>query len=151
MEGDRLIATRASWLKDSHRLLSSAKSNRGLGDLPVVASTGSGRPRLVHSIGGSGRYPMPGDKKVTQYELSLIDAETGTLTRVPIEKWKDQSLKLLKVSQDGHYLYLQRTRRTRDELDICRVDTETGEVKVILNEVCQTLFQRPSARHSLHQ
>ena len=114
VEGDRLIATRASWLKDSHRLFIIRKDNRGIGDLPVVASTGSGRPRLVHSIGGSGRYPMPGDKKVTQYELSLIDAETGTLTRVPIEKWKDQSLKLLKVSQDGHYLYLQRTRRTRD-------------------------------------
>lgn len=140
VEGDRLIATRASWLKDSHRLFIIREDNRGIGDLPVVASTGSGRPRLVHSIGGSGRYPMPGDKKVTQYELSLIDAETGTLTRVPIEKWKDQSLKLLKVSQDGHYLYLQRTRRTRDELDICRVDTETGEVKVILNEVCKPYF-----------
>lgn len=139
VQDNRLILTKASWLKGTHRLFVIREDNRGIGDLPVVTSISGDRPRFMGSIGGSG-YPMPGDKKVTQYELSLIDAETETLTQVPIEKWKDQNLKLLKVSQNGQYLYLQRTRRTRDELDICRVDTKTGEIKVILNEVCKPYF-----------
>lgn len=137
-DNDRIFTTKAHWLKGTHRLFAIRVDNRGIGTLPVVSSS-FGRPRLVTSIGGD-KYIMPGDKRVPQYELSLLDAETGEVRKVDITKWQDQELKLLHVSADSRYLYLQRTRRTRDELDICRVDTETGEVTVILNEVCKPYF-----------
>ena len=137
-DNDRIFTTKARWLKGTHRLFAIRVDNRGIGTLPVVSSS-FGRPRLVTSIGGD-KYIMPGDKRVPQYELSLLDAETGEVRKVDIAKWQDQELKLLHVSADSRYLYLQRTRRTRDELDICRVDTETGEVTVILNEVCKPYF-----------
>lgn len=135
--GDRITATNANWLNGTHKLFILREDKRKVETLPIIASTSGGRPRIT---GTSYKYNMAGDKNVTQYELSLIDAETGKLSRVPMEKWQDQNLKLLHVSKDGRYLYLQRTRRTRDELDICRVNTQTGEVEIILNEICKPYF-----------
>ena len=135
-----IFTAKARWLKGTRRLFVIREDNRGIGTLLVVSSAGGGRPRLVTPVSGSGKYTMPGDKKVTQYELSLIDAETGKVTKVALEKWKDQKVKLLYVSKDSRYLYVQRTRRTCDELDICKVNTETGEVTVVLNEVCKPYF-----------
>lgn len=139
-DGSRVFTTRAHWLPGTRRLYVARPDNRGITNLLVVSSIAGGRPRLVGTIGGSGKYVMPGDKRVTLYELSLIDAETGKVTKVDINKWKDQKLEILYTTKDSRFLYVQRTRRTCDELDICKVNTETGEVKVILNEVCKPYF-----------
>lgn len=139
-EGSKIFTTKARWLKGTRRLFVIREDNRGIGALLVVSSIGGGRPRPVTSISGGGKYVMPGDKKVTRYELSLIDAEAERVMKVALDKWKDQSVKLLYVTRDSRYLYVQRTRRTCDELDVCRVNTETGEVTVVLNEVCKPYF-----------
>lgn len=139
-DGKRVFSTRARWLKNTNRMYVQREDIRGLETLLLVSSSKSGRPRMVTFLTGNQKYTMPGDKKVPHYDLSLIDAETGKVTKVPVEKWQDQYLKVLHATADGHYLYVQRMRRTRDEVDICRVNTETGEVKVILNEVCKPYF-----------
>lgn len=134
-----LFTTKANWIGKTHHMYILREDHRRMGTLPVVSAL-SGRPRLVTSITGGQQYAMPGDKFVTQYELSLIDAEQGKLTKVPLGKWKDQTLKLLHTTRDGRYLYVQRTRRTCDELDLCRVEVASGKVEVVLHEVCKPYF-----------
>lgn len=139
-EGERIFTTRARWLANTHKLFVIREDIRGLETLLLVSSSSGGRPRMVKFLSGNQKYTMPGDKKVPHYELSLIDAETGKVTKVAIEKWQDQQLKFLYVTKDSRYIYVQRMRRTHDELDICRVNTETGEVAVVLNEICKPNF-----------
>lgn len=139
-DGKRVFTTRAKWIKGTHRMFVIREDIRGLETLLLVSSSNTGRPRMVTFMTGNQKYTMPGDKKVPHYELSLIDAESGKITKVAIEKWQDQYLNFLYASKDGDYLYMQRMKRTRDELDICRVDTKTGEVTVVLNEVCKPNF-----------
>ena len=149
-DGEEVFTTKALWLRGTHRMFVIREDNRGIGSLPVVVSVGRARPYLYVSMSDLTTYMMPGDKHVTRYELSLLDADKGTARKVAIEKWKDQSLKLLYVTKDSRYLYLQRVRRTCDELDVCRVDTETGEVTVVLNETCEPYFSdRYQAIHFL--
>ena len=135
-----LFTTRGTWIPGTHYLYVLREDHRGMGTLPVVASVSGARPRLVTSITGGNKFAMPGDKHVTQYELSIVDAQQGKLVRVPLDKWKDQTLKLLHTTRDGRYLYVQRTRRTCDELDVCRVEVPTGRVEVVLNEMCKPYF-----------
>ena len=102
----------------------------------------SGKPRpksTVVSIENK-YYIMAGDKKVPQCHVILIDADTREIIPVALEKWADQKLEYLHTTKDGKSLFFKRVRRTCDELDICRVDVGTGEVTVVLNEVCKPYF-----------
>jgi len=87
-------------------------------------------------------FYMPGDKYVPQHELYIFDAETKLSTRVPIDKWKDQTIKIVNDGQGRlcERLYFVRKRRTCDELELCRVKPENGEVTIIFNEICKPYF-----------
>lgn len=135
-ENARVFTTKARWIKGQNRLYVLRVDKREVGTLPVV-ETLSGRPRLLKNSFGSSKYMMPGDKAVLHFELSFIDAGSRVVTKVNLDKWRDQKVQLLHVSADNHYLYIQRTKRTCDELDLCKVDTYTGEVTVILHETCK--------------
>lgn len=139
-KGERVFTTKARWIKGTNRLFVIREDHRGQQTLPVVNNL-AGRPVVSNTaIGRSPFYIMAGDKTVTRYEVSLIHPATAQVIKVDLEKWPDQKVKLLHVAADGRYLYLQRVRRTCDELDICRVDVLTGEVAVILSEVCKPCF-----------
>ena len=134
-----LFTAKAQWIGKTHCLYVLREDHRNMQSLPVVSTT-AGRPRLVTPITGGNQYAMPGDKYVTQYELSLIDARQGTARKVALKKWKDQTVKVLHVSSDGRYIYVLRMRRTCDELDVCKVDVASATVSVILNEECKPYF-----------
>ncbi|MFR5656516.1 MAG: hypothetical protein ACLUDU_00300 [Butyricimonas faecihominis] len=81
-----------------------------------------------------------------------------TISGVAVEKWKDQSLRIYSVLPDGttgvpntspfkmqktdvvKAFYFLRKRRTCDEVELCRVDSRTGEVKVLIHEVSKPYF-----------
>lgn len=77
---------------------------------------------------------------MTQYDLSVFDVDAKKQIRVPIEKWKDQKVSVLYVAKKTDKFYVQRKKRTCDELDICEVDAITGEVKVLINETDKPYF-----------
>lgn len=88
------------------------------------------RPRLK-----TYKAELAGDKNVVQFELLIGDADTREVKKINIDRWKDQYVDILYASNDAKRLYFQRYKRTWDECEICVVDTETGEVKVLIHEV----------------
>lgn len=49
-------------------------------------------------------------------------------------------MSVLYVAKKTDKFYVQRKKRTCDELDICEVDAITGEVKVLINETDKPYF-----------
>ena len=136
-----MFTAKARWIPGTHRFYAFHTDNRGLESQYVLENL-SGKPRpksTVVSIENK-YYIMAGDKKVPQCHVILVDADTREIIPVPLEKWADQKLEYLHTTKDGKSLFFKRVRRTCDELDICRVDVGTGEVTVVLNEVCKPYF-----------
>lgn len=140
-DGEAIFTTHARWINGTHRLYAIHTNNRELEGLYIIDHL-NGRPRpKSNAISAESRYYiMAGDKKVPQYHITLIDADTREVIPVQIEKWADQKVEHLYTTRDGKSLYFKRVRRTCDELDICKVDVATGEVTVVLNEVCKPYF-----------
>ncbi|MGN6420070.1 MAG: DPP IV N-terminal domain-containing protein, partial [Pseudobacter sp.] len=117
----------AVWIKGSECYYAVRKDRRKVGMMAVVHTLTQPRPRTV-----SYKYETPLDKDVTQYELYIGNAAKGSFRRVKTERWKDQQLEVLYA---GSKVYFLRYKRTRDEVELCAVDTATGAVKVLIHEV----------------
>ena len=90
---------------------------------------------------------LAGDEHVIQYELLIGDADKGEVKKIDISRWKDQYIDVLYTSNDGKGLYFQRYKRTWDECEICCVDTESGEVKVLIHEVDKPYLDYQNERY----
>lgn len=128
------MGARARWFKDSKKVYVQRSDNRKVKDLWVIDVL-SARPKLEEY-----RYAMTGDKEVSQYELSVIDVASKKMVRIETDKWKDQSLGVIHAGKESEKLFFERRRRTCDELDVCVANTETGEVKVLINEKSKPYF-----------
>lgn len=122
------------WIGGSHRYVVVREDKRKVGSLTLVNSLSSPRPKAK-----TYRFPMPGDKEVPSYEVYVIDADSSKMTRIDIDCYKDQSFLLPRFSRYPHtdrYAYLLRINRTRDTLDLCRIDTRDKTVKILIREEC---------------
>lgn len=104
----------------------SVRTTRKVKDLWVIDVLAD-RPKLEEY-----RYAMAGDKEVPQYELSVIDVQSRKQVKINTDKWKDQSLGVLHAGKESGQIFFERRRRTCDELEICKANTETGESKVLI-------------------
>ena len=125
---------RARWFKDSKKLYVVRSDNRKVKDLWVIDVLAD-RPKLEEY-----RYAMAGDKEVPQYELSVIDVQSRKQVKINTDKWKDQSLGVLHAGKESGQIFFERRRRTCDELEICKANTETGESKVLISEKAKPYF-----------
>ena len=120
----------AFWLKKGHKFYAIREDARKVEELWLIDALASPRPKLK-----TYKAELAGDKNVIQYELIIGDVETKEVRKIDITRWKDQYIDFLYTSKDGSRLYFQRYKRTWDETEICVVNTETGEVKVLIHEV----------------
>lgn len=123
------IATDARWCNDSRHVFIVRDDNRKLQDLWVINSL-TPKPSLV-----TYKYEYPGDKHVTQNDLTIIDVKERTAKKAPIEKWPDQYIEFVHVTPDSKLIFFERNKRTWDEMDIISVNTSTLEVKSIIHEI----------------
>lgn len=123
------LRSRAQWFKDSKKISVVRYDNRKVRDFWIVNMTDK-EPKLEEY-----RYPLPGDKEVGTPELSVIDTGSWAKRVLDIGKWKDQGIRVYTsaVSRSS-FLYFERRKRTKDEVEIGVVDTETGAVKVLIYE-----------------
>ena len=119
----------AHWLKKGHRFYAIREDARKVEELWLIDALANPRPKLK-----TYKAELAGDKNVIQYELIIGDLDTREVRKIDISRWKDQYIDFLYTSNDGLRLYFQRYKRTWDETEICMVNTETGDVKVLIHE-----------------
>lgn len=127
--GGRCLANDTHWIPGTHRFYAVREDNRRVGDLWVINALAEPHPELE-----TYKAELAGDKKVTQYELLIGDADTRQVKKVDIGRWQDQYFDVLYASKDGKRLYVQRYNRPWNRTDICEVDVETGRVRTVIDE-----------------
>ncbi|WP_018337503.1 S9 family peptidase [Butyricimonas synergistica] len=125
---------RVTWFENSERFYVRRTDRRKIKSLYLVNNLSS-RPTLSEY-----EYVMAGDENVQQEELYLFDTLNKKQIKVPVEKWKDQTIRLFTPGKKVERLYFLRKKRTCDEIDFCRVNPETGEVKVLFSEIDKPYF-----------
>lgn len=128
-DSNRKVKTDAAWCPDSRYIYIVRTDVRKVEKIGLVSS------QMEHPMAYEYSYEMPGDKYLAQYELWIIDSHTRQVKKIQLEKWQDQYIKVLEVSSDSKKIYLERNKRTWDEVDICVVDIETGKVHELINEL----------------
>lgn len=119
------------WLAGGRRFCVLREDVRKVGTLPLVDPY-AGRPAVKQSV-----YTMAGDEFLPRAEMWLFDTGTGAKQRVDIEKWTDQTVTIVQPDSGRQLpdkIFFTREKRTRDEIELCRVDAATGEVRVIIHE-----------------
>ncbi len=127
MEG-RFGAMGANWIPNSHYFFALREDDRKVGYQYLVNAI-TPTPELVKY-----RAELAGDKNVSQYELLIGNVDTKEVKKIDTYRWPDQYIDVLYVSQDGKRLYFQRYNRPWNQADICEVNVETGEVRVVIHE-----------------
>lgn len=130
----------AYWVNGEKNLVLLREDKRLVREMSVTNSLSEPRPTLKRY-----KFPIPGDKHVPQYELHLFDAVTGTGKKIDVYKYPDQKLEYARLRPDDNsrYIYFLRKSRTCDQIDLCRLDAETGEFKELISETCSPHFNVP--------
>ncbi len=134
---DKKEGASITWSGDSKVFYSLRQDRRNVGEGYLIDHLAEPRPTLR-----TYKFPMPGEKYVYTYDLHLFNAEKRSHHVVDIAKYPDQEVKviLFDFNKYPEYIYFTRKSRTCDEMDLCRVDTRTGEVFEIIHERCEPHF-----------
>jgi dipeptidyl-peptidase-4 len=152
-DGPRVPAINLQWAKDSSKFSGVRQDLRKVGDLWVINSLATPRPKLE-----SYRYAMPGEENVDQAELLIFDRATWKKTVVKAEAFKDQTIQVATergmqrdrdrekteakwLSDTPDKLFFLRNSRDLHRVDVCVADTTTGEVKTIIEERLNTYIE----------
>ena len=134
---DKKEGASITWSGDSKVFYSLRQDRRNVGEGYLIDHLAEPRPTLR-----TYKFPMPGEKYVYTYDLHLFNAEKRSHHVVDIAKYPDQEVKviLFDFNKYPEYMYFTRKSRTCDEMDLCRVDTRTGEVFELIHERCEPHF-----------
>ncbi|WEK34250.1 MAG: prolyl oligopeptidase family serine peptidase [Candidatus Pseudobacter hemicellulosilyticus] len=145
---DKRSAPAVYWMKKSHKFIALREDKRKVGEMTIINSLAQPRPTAY-----TYKFPMPGDKDVVQYELTVFDAAAQTARRLDIAKYPDQKIILQSTivngrtnlfagatGQDERYVYFLRRSRTNSQMDLCRLDITNDSITEILTENCAPHF-----------
>ncbi len=133
------------WFKNSKKFYVERSDERKVKDLYVINVLAQPRPKLE-----TYKYSMPGDEFVPQPELIIFDVASKKRTDVDISKWKDQTINVEWTSQKkADKLIFIRKDRLLKNLDVCLVNTETGELTVLFSEESSPYFNNEYSRLSV--
>ena len=138
------------WSKDSKKFALIRSDRREVKNLWVIHSVGYKRPELE-----TYKYDMAGDSLVSQYEMMTYDLDSDRSIVIDTKHFKDQRVGIysarnfiypdsdeprrsLWLSESSKYLYFYRQSRDWQKVDVCRADTETGEVEILFEERLNT-------------
>jgi dipeptidyl aminopeptidase/acylaminoacyl peptidase len=116
------------WSKDSQHFYATRMDSRGVKDLFVINSLANPRPTLQKY-----RYPMPGEEAIRKTELHVGSREARAILRVK-PKWQDESYSDLHWGKTAEELRFVRQDRLRRNIDLCAINTRTGECKTLISE-----------------
>ena len=142
-----------SWSRDSKKIAQVRTDSRKVKDLWVINVLKEPRPELE-----TYKYEMPGEKESPQDELWVFDMGTKKGRKFAVDQFKDQSLSIHRanltnkerledyvpstwLSETSDKLYFTRTSRDLYRTDVCTLNTETGETKVLIEERMNTYIE----------
>ena len=161
------------WSKDSKKFAVTRRDQRKVGDLWVIDSLASPRPKLE-----TYRYAMPGEVNITQSEIDVFDIASRAMVKLKADKFKDQTLQIATapvparlaggggrgggqgqgastnpdapepqwLSETSDKLYFTRTSRDLHKVDVCVASPDTGDVKVLFEERLNTYIETKPLR-----
>ena len=142
-----------SWSKDSKKFALIRSDERKVKELWVINVLKEPRPELQ-----TYKYQMPGEKDAPQDELWIFDMNAKKGKKFSVDQFKDQTLAINRanltnkqrledyvpstwLSETSDKLLLTRKSRDLYRTDICSVNTETGETKVLIEERLNTYIE----------
>jgi dipeptidyl aminopeptidase/acylaminoacyl peptidase len=127
---NRRVRANVRWFKNSEKLYFVRQDVRKVKDLFLVNVLAQPRPKLE-----TYKYAMPGEEFVPQSELVIFDVASKGRLNIDLKKWKDQTINVEWESQkNAGSLILIRKDRPLKNLDVCKVNTQNGEVTVLFSE-----------------
>lgn len=142
----------ARWAPDSRHFALIRTDSRKVNDLWVINSVANPRPTLE-----TYKYMMAGEKEAPVDHLYLFDAVAKTGKEMQVSLFKDQNLNVwtaetLAKERDDDWrpskwlgndqqFYFSRTGRDLKKVDVCKVDINTGSVKVLIEERFNTYIE----------
>ena len=142
---DKRVRSGARWFEDEKKLYITKTDSRKVKDLFVINALANPRPELE-----TYKYAMPGEENVPQHELIIFNVENKERIDVDVKKWKDQTLGVYWTSQEASdRMIVVRKKRSLKELEVCMVNANTGELKVLFNEKTDPYFNNEYAQLSV--
>ncbi len=124
------VRANVTWSDDSKRFFVVRQDERKVKDLYLVDSLTEPRPTLL-----TYRYDMPGEVDVTQTEVWDYSAATKHLDRLPVEKYKDQTVSNLHFQEkQSDKLRFTRRDRLQRNLEFCELDLTTNRTTPLITE-----------------
>lgn len=132
---DKRLRANVRWFKDSKKLYVSRNDSRKVKELFVINELSNPRPELEVY-----KYAMPGDQEVPQSVLEIFDIESRNKLPIDIAKFKDQTIRAYLPGETSDKMFMTRMNRTSDTLDVCVINTTSGEVKELFQDVNHPYF-----------
>ena len=140
------------WSPDSKKFAMERIDQRKVKDLWVVHSAEEGRPTLE-----TYKYHMPGETDAPVSYIYIFDMAAQSSKMLNTSAFKNQDLGIwgavtLQNNRDNDFrsntwlgdetkFYLNRTSRDLKRIDVCKVDVNTGEIKVLIPERLNTYVE----------
>lgn len=149
---------RVYWSPDSKKFALDRTDSRKVKELWVINSIAEPRPTLE-----TYKYQMPGDKEASIDELWVFDMEQKEGKKYDIERFTNQSLSIHSasytnkeripdyvptkwLSKSSNEVYFSRISRDLHKNDLCILNLENGEVKVLIEERLNTYVETKSVK-----
>jgi dipeptidyl-peptidase 4 len=127
------VSARVSWFRNSEKFYLTRNDSRKVKDLWVIDVLANPRPTLR-----TYRYAMPGDEHVGQSDLAIWDVASVKRIDVDLKKWGNQFNSVRWTPRESaDRMIVTRKCRTYKHVDVCSVDANTGEVKVLFSETIE--------------
>ena len=141
---DALLPPIIIWSPNSKKLLVHKLDQRRVKNMYLIQSAGLGKTSrpILHEY----RYPLPGDDKVAQTDLVILDIEKKSKVVV---KYKPQSVAFMppifmkfvwwgEDSKIAYFIYIERDCKTAR---ICELDAISGDTRIIIEENASTYIE----------
>ncbi len=152
-ESEKRRGARIYWSPDSKKFALGRTDSRAVKELWVINSVAEPRPSLE-----TYKYQMPGEKEAPQDELWVFDMTKKEGKKYDIERFTDQSIGIHSatytnkerledyvpskwLSKSSNEVYFSRISRDLHQNDFCVLNTESGEVKVLIEERLNTYVE----------
>ena len=132
---DKRLRARAKWFKDESRVFVNRSDQRKVGELFVIDDLKNPRPEVEIY-----KYAMPGEQNVPQEHLTIFEIESKRRIDVDIDKYIDQTISVKLPGKTSEKLFATRMNRTSDTLDVVSINTNTGKVTTLFQEVNHPYF-----------